>query len=96
MPTTTIRLPEELKTRVARLAKRAGITTHALIVEAIGEKAREMEQRQEFVEEAESRYGDILANGKTIPWSEMRRYLEARTEGAAPRRPRPRKLAPGK
>lgn len=93
MSTTTIRLPEELKARVARLAERAGITTHALIVEAIGEKAREMEHRQQFVEEAESRYSDIVATGKTIPWSEMRRYLEGRAEGATPRRPRPRKLA---
>jgi len=54
-------------------------------VEAIGEKAREMEQRQEFAEEAESRYSDIAATGKTIPWSEMRSYLEDRAGGAAPR-----------
>lgn len=92
MSTTTVRLPEELKARVARAAKRAGISTHALIVEAIGDKAREMEQRQQFVDEAESRYSDIVASGKTIPWSEMRRYLEGRMGGADPRRPRPRKL----
>ncbi|MCD6671426.1 MAG: CopG family transcriptional regulator [Burkholderiaceae bacterium] len=78
-------MPEELKDRISRLARRAGITTHALIVEAIGEKAREMEQRQEFAEEAESRYSDIVATGKTIPWSEMRSYLEDRAGGIAPR-----------
>jgi predicted transcriptional regulator len=38
MSTTTIRLPDELKARVARAAKRAGTTAHGFIVEAIAEK----------------------------------------------------------
>lgn len=93
MPTTTIRLPEELKNRVARAASRAGTSIHAFIVEAIAEKADEEDRRNEFHEEAERRYAEIVASGKTVPWSEMRSYLEHRVAGKNPPRPEGRKLA---
>ena len=40
MSTTTIRLPDELKARIAAAAERTGKSTHTLILEAISEKAR--------------------------------------------------------
>ena len=36
------------------------------------------EHRTEFQITAERRYARILASGKTVPWKEMRRYLERR------------------
>jgi predicted transcriptional regulator len=93
MSTTTIRLPDHLKARVAAAAKRAGTTTHSFILEAIAEKADDEERRSHFHEVAEKRYADIIASGKTIPWSEMRAYLESRLAGKKPRRPTARKLA---
>ena len=45
--TTTIRLPEDLKARIASAAERAGKTTHSFILEAIAEKAELEEQRAE-------------------------------------------------
>ena len=93
MSTTTIRIPEHLKARVAAVAKRAGTTTHSFILEAIAEKTDEVERRQDFHDVAEKRYADIVASGKTIPWSEMRSYLESRLAGKKPRRPTARKPA---
>jgi predicted transcriptional regulator len=93
MSTTTIRLPEELKARVAAAAKRAGTTSHNFILEAIAEKAGQEERRGEFHDTAERRYAEIVASGKTIPWTEMRRYLEDRLAGKKVRRPTARKLA---
>jgi predicted transcriptional regulator len=93
MSTTTIRLPDELKARVAAAAKQAGTTAHSFILEAIAEKTDEAERRNEFHDLAEKRYADIVATGKAIPWSVMRAYLEARLAGKKPRRPAPRKLA---
>ncbi len=93
MSTTTIRLPDELKARVAAAAKQAGTTAHSFILEAIAEKTDEAERRNEFHDLAEKRYADIVATGKAIPWSEMRAHLEARLAGKKPRRPAPRKLA---
>lgn len=93
MSTTTIRLPDDLKARIASAAKQAGTTTHAFILEAIAEKAEQAERRADFDAVAEARYADIVASGKTIPWQEMRGYLEARVAGKAAQRPVARKLA---
>lgn len=93
MPTTTIRLPNDLKTRVAAAAKRAGKTPHSFIVEAIAEKIDEAERYSEFHVEAEKRYTAIVASGKTVPWDEMRTYLEHRLTGRKSRRPAAKKLA---
>lgn len=93
MSTTTIRLPADLKARVAAAAKRAGTTPHSFILEAIAEKADEEERRSDFHDVAEKRYAAIVASGKTIPWSEMRAYLAGRVAGKKPRRPTARKLA---
>ena len=93
MSTTTIRLPDHLKARVAAAAKRAGTTTHSFILEAIAEKTSEEEKRGDFHDVAEARYAKVVASGETIPWSEMRTYLESRLAGKKPRRPAARKLA---
>jgi predicted transcriptional regulator len=75
MSTTTIRIPDELKTRIAAAAERAGSTAHSFILEAIMEKADQEERRNAFHDLAEQRYQDILATGKTIAWNDMRAYL---------------------
>jgi len=90
MSTTTIRLPEDLKARVAAAAKRAGKTSHSFILEAVAEKAEQEERRSDFDELAEKRFAQIVETGKTIPWADMRKYLEDRLAGKAPRRPTPR------
>ena len=92
MSTTTIRLPEDLKARVAAAAERAGTTSHSFILEAIAEKADQEERRADFNDIAEKRYAGIIASGKTIPWNEMRSYLEARLAGKKMKRPVARKL----
>lgn len=93
MSTTTIRLPQDLKERVARAAKRAGATAHGFILEAIREKAEQEERRAEFMDTAERRYAEIVASGRTVSWNEMRRYLKRRLAGARVARPRSRKLS---
>ena len=93
MPTTTIRLPDRLKARVAAAAKRAGTTAHSFILEAIAEKTDEAERRSDFHNVAEKRYAEIVASGRTIPWGELRAYLENRLAGRKSRRPAARKLA---
>jgi predicted transcriptional regulator len=91
--TTTIRLPAELKARVAAAAERAGTTSHSFILEAIAEKADAEERRNDFHQAAEERYARIAESGKTIPWQEMRAYLEDRVSGKKAPRPAAKKLA---
>ncbi|MDP3671986.1 MAG: ribbon-helix-helix protein, CopG family [Telluria sp.] len=85
--TTTIRLPEDLKARIASAAERAGKTTHSFILEAIAEKAELEEQRADFDAEANARFAKVVESGGTISWTEMRHYLEARLAGKQIARP---------
>ena len=93
MSTTTIRLPEDLKARVACAAERTGKTAHSFILEAIAEKAEQEERRGEFHSVAAKRYARIVETGETIPWQEMRAYLEDHLAGKVVTRPAARKLA---
>ena len=94
MPTTTLRLPDELKRRIAMAAERKGTSPHAFMLNTLAERVSEDERRDDFHATAERRYAEIVASGRTIPWSEMRTWLEDRfASGATPRptagKPRP-------
>ncbi|KAA8921709.1 CopG family transcriptional regulator [Xanthomonas sontii] len=93
MGTTTIRLPDALKARIAKAAEAAGTTSHNFILEAIAEKTELAERRVDFHAEAERRWGEFLETGESIPWDEMRRYLMERIEGKDIPPPAARKFA---
>lgn len=93
MTTTTVRLPDDLKDRISRAAERAGVTSHALILDAIAERVEAEERRSAFQDTAEQRYAEIVASGETIPWSDMRTYLQDRLAGNKSTRPTTRKLS---
>lgn len=93
MSTTTIRLPDDLKARVADAAERAGTTSHSFILEAIKEKAERTERNAVFQNVAEMRLAELAASGKTIAWQKMRIYIEERIAGKSAARPRAKKLA---
>lgn len=82
MATTTIRLPDELKTRVSAAAERCGMTTHSFILNAIAEKIEQDEQRAEFEREAQARLARLADTGQSISWADMKRYLQGRAAGA--------------
>ncbi len=92
MSTTTIRLPDELKARVAEAAEQAGTTSHNFILEAIAEKADLAAQRAAFHGLADQRYAEFLESGKSIPWEDARSYLKDRLAGKTVKRPLARKL----
>lgn len=50
--TTTLKLPEKLKARIARLAKQSGRTAHSLMVEALEREVAREERMRDFVREA--------------------------------------------
>ena len=92
MSTTTIRLPDDLKARVHNVAQARGLSAHALILEAIAEKAESGERRMALVDSANTRMSRIADSGKAISWSEMRNYLKARTRDQEANRPQARKI----
>jgi predicted transcriptional regulator len=92
MSTTTIRLEEELKARIAAAAEREGKTAHAFIVDAIAHTVEQSELDDEFQRIAEERWAKVRATGKSVPFEEARAYIEARARGQRPARPSARKL----
>lgn len=92
MSTTTIRLSEAMKVRVAQAAERAGTTSHNFILQAIAEKTEMDELSAQFNSVAEQRYADIVATGKSIPWPDMRAYLTKRIAGEAATPPTAKKI----
>ncbi len=92
MSTTTIRLPDELKARVAAAAERAGTTAHGFILQAIADTTEQAERRADFHDSADRRFANVVATGETIAWETMRGYLDERLRGKRPASPKARKL----
>lgn len=80
-PTTTIRIPDELKARLARLAEVESMSTHSLIIDAIAEKVDALERRHGFHEDARKRLAHLEETGMGIAWADMKRYLHAQVTG---------------
>jgi predicted transcriptional regulator len=91
--TTTIRLSDELKARVASAAERLGTTAHNFILEAVSEKAEQEERRAEFEAVAQARLARIEETGETVDWADMRDWLQRRASGAAAPRPQAKRPA---
>ncbi|MDP3618052.1 MAG: CopG family transcriptional regulator [Rhodoferax sp.] len=93
MSTTTIRIEDDLKARVAAAAQRAGKTAHAFILEAISQTVEQVELDNAFNAVADQRWAKLQASGKTVPWDDAKAYLAARARSEPVRKPAARKLA---
>jgi predicted transcriptional regulator len=93
MSTTTIRIEDDLKTRVAAAAQRAGKTAHAFILEAISQTVDQVELDNAFNATADRRWASIQASGKTVPWDDAKAYLAERERSEPARKPAARKFA---
>ena len=91
--TTTIRLSDEMKARLAAAARRGGTTAHGFILAAIAERIEQDERRSAFEDEAHTRLAKLLESGHSIAWADMKRYLEAHIAGEEVAPPAARKPA---
>jgi predicted DNA-binding protein len=89
----SLRVPDSVKRRIAKLAQRRKTTPHALMLEAIREKLDAEEARAEFLAEAGRRLARMKKEAVGVPAGEVFEYLERRAQGMPAARPRPRKLA---
>ena len=81
MSTTTIRLDDDLKARIASAAERAGKTAHAFMLDAVTETVARDEAEAEFHRLADERWAHLLESGESVAWSETKSWLEARARG---------------
>ena len=87
MPTTTIRLEDELKARINAAAAQAGKTAHAFILDSLAQTVEQVELDNAFHALADERWARIRTTGKTVAWDHAKAYLAARAEGSHPRKP---------
>ena len=85
MPTTTLRIDDTLRERIARLAQALDQTPHNFMLEALAQKADEAEWRLSMQRDAHQRDQAIQAGEPGVEWHEMRNYLQERVKaGRAP------------
>jgi len=89
----SLRVPENVKKRVARVAARCDTTSHAFMLEAIREKVEDEEARIAFYEQARERLARMKKTGLAVPADEVFDYLRERAKGAKPVRPKARTIA---
>ena len=86
---TSLKLPKALKTRIARLARQAGESPHALMVRMLQDRVEDAERFQRFVEEARMADADLRQSGEGYAAADVHDYLRARVDGRRPARPKP-------
>jgi predicted transcriptional regulator len=91
MGTTTLKLPTELKERVASVVDGTGKSAHAFMVEAIEQQTRLAEQRKQFVDAALAADREFARTRKGYALEDVAKYLLARAAGKRVRRPRPKR-----
>lgn len=78
MSTTSLKLSDELKQRATSAAQELGISTHAFMVDAIRQAADSVEQRSQFVAQAQAARAAMLQSGHGYDASDVRTYLRER------------------
>ncbi len=87
--TTTLKLPEVLKERIAPLAEAAGKTAHAWMVDALEAQVALAEMREAFVSEGEASANEIDSGGPLYAAEDVHAYIIARAARKPAQRPRP-------
>ena len=86
---TSLKLPKELKSRIARLAKESGESPHALMVRLLEEQVGTAERFRQFVADARRADARMHAEGTGYLADEVHGYLEAKAGGKPATRPQP-------
>jgi predicted transcriptional regulator len=94
--TTTLKLPDPLKARIAPLAEAAGKTPHAWMVDALEAQVALAEMRDAFIAEAEAAAAATDGGGPLYAAEDVRAYILARAAGRKPRKPKPMRRARGR
>lgn len=86
---TTLKLPEALKSRIARLAKQSKKSAHSLMIEALEREVSREERMQSFVREALAADAEIEAGADVYRAEDVHIWLDrlASKRKAAPPKP---------
>lgn len=81
MPPTTLKVPPELKQRIAAVVSRTGDSAHGFMLRAIEHETQLAEQRQSFVADALEARADFQRTGTGYDASDVHAHMRARVAG---------------
>jgi predicted transcriptional regulator len=87
--TTTLKLPDKLKARIARIAAQSGRSAHSVMIEALEREVTRAERVRDFVREAMASDAAVEAGAAVYRAEDVHAWLERLARGARPARPRP-------
>lgn len=90
--TTTLKLPDDLKARIAVAAEQTGKTPHAFMVEALQMQTELAERRREFIQSALLAEEEVAQYGLVYDADEVFSYLRDRLAGYPAQQPKLVKL----
>lgn len=84
MATTSLKISDELKARVAKLAESAGKTPHAFMVEAIATETERAEEDRAFMARALEARKHYQETGIGYPAEDVYEYIREKLKGNNP------------
>src|SRR2546423_14603797 len=88
---TSLKLPDDLKRRLERLAAHSRKSPHAFMLEVLARETERSELRERFAAEAAQSEHEALSRGKTYALSATFDYRERQTAGTKAPRPSARR-----
>ena len=85
---TSIKLPEDLKKRVARAVKGTDQSAHAFMVEAIRQETERAEKRRGFLADAYAARAEFQRSGTGYALAEVKAHYRAKLQGKRSRKPK--------
>ena len=90
--TTSLKLSDDLKTTIAKVAAFEGKTAHALMVDTLQVAMEDALVRQQFYADGDASYQDTLRSNTVFSGADVKAYVMARVAGGEPGRPQARPL----
>ena len=85
--TTSLKLPDDLKATIAKVAAFEGKTAHALMVDTLQSAMEDALSRQQFYADGEAAYQETLRTNVVYGAADVKAYVMARAAGRNPARP---------
>lgn len=86
---TSLKLPKTLKSRITRLAKRAGESPHAFMLRLLEKQVEAAERFEQFLADARQADQRMQESGEGYAAADVQGFLEARIAGRKATRPKP-------
>lgn len=90
---TTLKVPDDLRARLAEQAEAEGKSAHAYMLEALKEKADRADRRREYLSAGAAALEEYERSGIAYAMEDVEQYILGIAAGKKPGRPKPAKAS---